>query len=118
MPLDLNRSPDAKSAVRPARDVVNPRKVPQIVFKADWAKHAEAPPLKRNDQLLGVLPAGLIAFPGTGISANLADKAKRRGPTVQHFAEAPTKRCFLFRTTFRNLAVRFPVAGIVRQLSR
>src|SRR3546814_5190997 len=35
--------------------------------------------LKRNDQILDVLPIGVIVSPGTGIQANLADKAKKLG---------------------------------------
>jgi len=31
------------------------------------------------------LPAGLIAFPGSGISANLADKARKMGIAVWRF---------------------------------
>jgi hypothetical protein len=37
---------------------------------------------KRNDQLLDVMPIGVIVFPGSGISANLADKAKKLGIPV------------------------------------
>jgi hypothetical protein len=50
----------------------------------DWAKHAMAAPLKRNDQMLEALPAGLVAFPGSGISANLADNARKLGALVWH----------------------------------
>jgi hypothetical protein len=39
------------------------RKVPQIAFKPDWTKHAKAAPFKRNDQMLEVLPIGVMAFP-------------------------------------------------------
>jgi hypothetical protein len=54
----------------------------------DWAKHAKAAPFKRDDQILEALPAGLVAFPGSGISANLADKAKKLGiPVWHHSAE-------------------------------
>ncbi len=53
------------------------RKVAQIVFKPDWTRHRKAAPFKRNDQMLETLPAGVIAFPGSGISANLADKARK-----------------------------------------
>src|SRR3546814_17810959 len=53
------------------------RKVPQIAFKPDWTKHAKAAPFKRNDQMLNVLPIGVIVFPGTGIQDNLADKARK-----------------------------------------
>ena len=57
-------------------------KVAQIVFKPDWTKHAKAAPFKRNDQMLEALPTGLVAFPGSGISANLADKARKLGIPV------------------------------------
>ena len=65
------------------------RKVAQIVFKPDWAKHRNAAPFKRNDQLLDALPVGLIAFPGSGISANLADKARKLGIPVWRFTDNP-----------------------------
>ena len=71
-----------RGAERIAACWANTRKVPQIAFKPDWARHAKAAPFKRNDQILDVLPIGVIAFPGSGISANLADKAKRLGIPV------------------------------------
>jgi hypothetical protein len=52
-------------------------KVPQVVFKPDWNRHRNAAPFKPNDQMLEALPIGVIAFPGSGISANLADKTKK-----------------------------------------
>ena len=61
------------------------RKVPQIAFKPDWTKHAKAAPFKRNDQMLAVLPIGVIIFPGTGIQDNLADKARKLGIPVYRF---------------------------------
>jgi hypothetical protein len=62
--------------------------VPQIVFKPDWAKRAKAALFKRNDQIMKRCPAGLVTFPGSGISANLADKAKKLGiPVWQHSTE-------------------------------
>ena len=61
------------------------RKVPQIAFKPDWTRHAKAAPFKRNDQLLDVLPIGVMVFPGTGIQGNLADKAKKLGIPVWKF---------------------------------
>jgi YspA, cpYpsA-related SLOG family len=64
------------------------RKVPQIAFKPDWAKHAKAAPFKRNDAMLAVLPIGVLHFPGTGIQDNLADKAKKLGIPVWRFGEA------------------------------
>lgn len=56
--------------------------VPQIAFKPDWARHAKAAPFKRNDQMLEAMPIGVIAFAGTGIQENLADKAERLGIPV------------------------------------
>jgi hypothetical protein len=45
--------------------------------------------------MLEALPAGLVAFPGSGISANLADKAKKLGiPVWRHGAQGAAKRRF------------------------
>ena len=61
------------------------RKVPQIAFKPDWTRHAKAAPFKRNDQILDVLPIGVIIFPGTGIQDNFADKARKLGIKAYDF---------------------------------
>ncbi|QPB18788.1 DUF2493 domain-containing protein [Rhizobium sp. 007] len=58
------------------------RKITQITFKPNWAKHAKAAPFRRNDDMLSVMPAGVIIFPGSGITGNLADKARRLGIPV------------------------------------
>ena len=63
------------------------RKIAQIAFKPDWARHAKAAPFKRNDQILETLPIGVIVFPGSGISANLADKARKLGIPVWSFVD-------------------------------
>ncbi len=39
-------------------------------------------PFRRNDEMLSVMPAGLIVFLGNGITGNLADKARRLGIPV------------------------------------
>lgn len=57
----------------------NARKITQVVFKPDWARHAKAAPFKRNDALLDAMPIGVVVFPGSGVTDNLADKAKVRG---------------------------------------
>jgi hypothetical protein len=59
-----------------------------VVFKPDWTGEGRAAPFKRNDRLLDVLPIGVVVFPGSGISANLADKAKKLGIPVWRFTEA------------------------------
>jgi YspA, cpYpsA-related SLOG family len=55
------------------------RKVAQVVFKPDWTRHQKAAPFKRNDQLLEALPIGVVVFPGSGVTDNLADKARAMG---------------------------------------
>ncbi len=74
-----------KGAERIAACWADNRKVPQIVFKPDWNRHKNAAPFKRNDALLEALPIGLIAFPGSGIAQNLADKARKMGIPVWTF---------------------------------
>ena len=58
------------------------RNVPQIAYRPDWARHGKAAPFKRNDAMLECLPIGVIVFPGNGIQANLADKARKLGLPV------------------------------------
>jgi hypothetical protein len=58
------------------------RKVTHIPFKPDWTRHAKAAPFKRNDQILEVLPIGVVVCPGSGIQENLADKARKLGIPV------------------------------------
>jgi hypothetical protein len=79
-----------KGAERIAARWADHRKVPQIAFKPDWTKHAKAAPFKRNDQMLEVLPIGVMVFPGTGIQDNLADKARKLGIPVWRFGNGGT----------------------------
>ncbi|WP_234732361.1 DUF2493 domain-containing protein, partial [Acidocella facilis] len=74
-----------KGAERIAAAWADARKVTQIAYKPDWARHAKAAPFKRNDALLDALPIGVMVFPGTGIQENLADKAKKLGIPVWTF---------------------------------
>ena len=60
--------------------------VHQVVCKPDWDAHGRAAPFRRNDELLALLPKGVIAFPGSGITDNLVDKANRLGIPVQRVA--------------------------------
>ena len=68
-----------KGAERIAACWANARKVPQVAFRPDFNRHKNAAPFKRNDALLALLPIGVVVFPGSGISDNLADKAKGLG---------------------------------------
>ncbi|MGD0108888.1 MAG: DUF2493 domain-containing protein [Rhodopila sp.] len=74
-----------KGAERIAACWADARKVTQIAFKPDFNRHRNAAPFKRNDQLLAVLPIGVIVFPGSGISDNLADKAHALGIPLYDF---------------------------------
>jgi hypothetical protein len=59
-----------------------------VVFKPDWTRHQKAAPFKRNDQLLEALPIGIVVFPGSGVTDNLADKAKAMGIPLFDFRKA------------------------------
>jgi hypothetical protein len=76
-----------RGAERIAACWADQRKVPQVVFKPDWNRDRNAAPFKRNDRMLEALPIGVVAFPGSGISANLADKARKLGIPVWRFSE-------------------------------
>ena len=41
-----------------------------------------------NDRMLEIVPAGVIVFPGSGITGNLADKAKKLGIPVLDYRES------------------------------
>ena len=60
--------------------------VHQVVCRPDWNTHGRAAPFRRNDQLLKLLPKGLISFPGSGVSDNLVDKATQLGIPVHKIA--------------------------------
>ena len=83
MVLMHGKSP--KGAEKIAARWADHRNVPQIGFAPDWTKHGRAAPFKRNDEMLDVLPIGVIVFPGTGIQENLADKARKLGIPVWRF---------------------------------
>ncbi|MBB4267925.1 DUF2493 domain-containing protein [Roseospira visakhapatnamensis] len=71
-----------KGAERIAACWADKRGVAQVVFKPDWTAHGKAAPFRRNDRLLEAVPLGVIVFPGSGITDNLADKARRMGIPV------------------------------------
>ena len=56
--------------------------VHQVVCKPNWARDGKAAPFRRNDVLLNFLPKGLLAFPGSGITNNMVDKARKVGIPV------------------------------------
>src|SRR3546814_16188988 len=55
---------------------------------SDWSSDVcssdlqKAAPFKRNDAMLEVMPIGVIAFPGTGITENLDRKSVVSGKSV------------------------------------
>ena len=52
-----------KGAERIAACWADTRKVPQVAFKPDFARHKNAAPFKRNDQLLETMPIGRRGVP-------------------------------------------------------
>ena len=56
--------------------------IDQVVCKPDWDRHGRAAPFRRNEELLNLLPKGVIAFPGSGITENLVDRARQLGIPV------------------------------------
>lgn len=86
MVLIHGKSP--KGAEKIASLWANNRNVPQIGFSPDWTRHGRSAPFKRNDQMLEIVPKGVMHFPGTGINDNLADKAKKLGIPVWRFGGA------------------------------
>ena len=58
------------------------RGVDQVICRPDWNAHGKAALFRRNDELLNLLPKGVIAFPGSGITGNLVDKPRQLGIPV------------------------------------
>ncbi len=58
------------------------RKVVDITFKPDW-NLGKAAGFKRNERLLETMPIGVVAFPGSGVTDNLVDKARQLGIPVR-----------------------------------
>ena len=75
-----------RGAERIAACWADTRKVTQIAFKPEWARHNKVAPFKRNDRMLEVMPIGVIVFPGSGICENLADKAHVLGIPIWRLA--------------------------------
>ena len=54
-----------------------------MVWKPDSNIHGRAAPFRRKVELLNLLPKGVTAFLGSGITDNLVDKAVALGIPVQ-----------------------------------
>ena len=72
----------AHGAEKIAASWADARGVQQIICRPNWKAHGKAAPFRRNDELLNLLPKGIIAFPGAGITGNLVDKARQLGIPV------------------------------------
>lgn len=77
-----------RGAERIASAWADNRKVTQIAFKPEWDRDGKSAPFKRNDRMLEVMPIGLVVFPGSGITDNLADKARRLGIIISDYRKA------------------------------
>ena len=64
------------------------RKVTQIAFKPEFKRDGKAAPFKRNDRMLEAMPIGVIVFPGSGITDNLADKARSMRLPVRDYRKS------------------------------
>ena len=62
------------------------RGVHQVVCMPDWSRHGRAAPFRRNDELLNLMPKGIVAYPGSGITDNLVEKARTLGIPVHKVA--------------------------------
>ena len=82
-----------KGAERIAACWADHHKVPQVVFKPDWTRHANAAPFKRNDQMLEALPPVSSSSPAPASPPTSptrpASKAFRCGASV---GAAPPRR--------------------------
>jgi hypothetical protein len=57
----------------------------RIAFKPNWNRDDKSAPFKRNDRMIEIVSGGVITFPGSGITGNLAGKAKKLGiPVLGH----------------------------------
>ena len=66
----------SKGAERIAAAWAKARRVPQVLFRPNWAAHAKAAPFRANDDMLRTKLRGVILFGGGGIALNLAEKAE------------------------------------------
>jgi hypothetical protein len=80
---------NAKGADKIASLWASNRKITQIAFEPDWKKDGKACVFKRNDRMLEAQPLHLIAFPGTGITDNIVDKAKKLRIKIADFRTKP-----------------------------
>jgi len=95
----LARCPDmvlchkaSRGAERIAAAWAKSRKVPQILFRPNWAAHNRAAPFRANDEMLTARIAGVILFGGGGIGLNLAEKAEGKGLHVARIAKPEAQR--------------------------
>ena len=79
-------SPKGAERVPPAGPMY--AQLPQVAVRPDFTRHRNAAPFKRNDQLLAMLPTGVVVVPGSGISDNLAARPGRPAFRCSTSAEA------------------------------
>lgn len=65
---------------------VDSKGVHQAICKSDWNARGRAAPFRRNNELLKLLPKGVMAFLDSGIADHLIDKAVLLGIAVQRRA--------------------------------
>ena len=65
----------------------DPAQGPADHLQARLDEACEGRAIQAQRRVLTALPIGVMVFPGTGIQANLADKAKKLGIPVWKFGE-------------------------------
>lgn len=79
--LVLVHGGDAKGVDRLAASWAERRQVPQMIFALD-SRLGQRAGFKRNEQMLGLKPRYVVAFPGSGVLERLVIQAKERGIAV------------------------------------
>ena len=64
--------------------------VHQVVCKPDWKAHQRAAPFRHNDELLNLLPKGVVAFPA---GASPRTSSTRPGSSASPSTTSPPERC-------------------------
>ena len=63
--------------------ILSAKRKPGVKDCPSSAVHGKAAPFKRNDKMLETMPQGLIATPGSGITENIVDKARKLGIRIK-----------------------------------
>lgn len=77
---------DAPGVEKLASRWAEARGVKQVVCKPNWEKYDRGAPYRRNEEIIRLMPRGVVAFPGSGITQNMIDLAKQAGIPIMEVA--------------------------------